>query len=98
MPSPTFSVCVSLGNGNTIRLHSKALIAVAAEVDGKGIGRIRLNRIPDALAKSPFGFVRESVVAGSEVHTDGWLGCEPLKANGYRHEATYFSASTAWFR
>lgn len=79
-------------------MHSKALIAVSAEVDGRGIGRIRLGRIPDALPRSPFGFVRESVVAGSVVHTDGWLGCEPLKANGYRHEATFFPASTAWSR
>ena len=40
---------------------SKALVAVAAQVDGKGIGRIRLRRIPDASAKSLETFVKEAV-------------------------------------
>lgn len=52
----------------------KALVVVAAEEDGAGIGRIRLRQIVDASAESLIPFVRESVVAGSTVHTDGWLG------------------------
>ena len=37
---------------------SKALVAVAAEVDGKGIGRIRLRRVPDASSLSLLSCVK----------------------------------------
>lgn len=69
--------------------ESKALIVVAAEEDGKGIGRIRMQRIPDASARSLVCFVEESVEPGSVVHTDGWLGYEPLQARGYIHQVTF---------
>jgi transposase-like protein len=69
--------------------ENKALIVVAAEEDGKGIGRIRMRRIPDASARSLVGFVEESVEPGSVVHTDGWLGYEPLQARGYLHQVTF---------
>jgi len=36
---------------------NKALLAVAAEEDGKGIGRIRIQRIPDASGDSLIPFV-----------------------------------------
>ena len=68
---------------------SKALIAVAAEEDGKGIGRIRMRRIADASAHSLISFVQESVEPGSVVHTDGWLGYEPLQGSGYIHRLTF---------
>lgn len=61
----------------------------AAEEDGKGIGRIRMRQIPDASAESLAPFVRQSVVRGSTVHIDGWLGYSPLESNGFRHEVTY---------
>src|SRR5450755_4267609 len=69
--------------------ESKALIVVAAEEDGKGIGRIRMRRIPDASAHSLISFVQESVEPGSVVHTDGWLGYEPLQGSGYVHRLTF---------
>jgi len=69
--------------------ESKALIVVAVEEDGKGIGRIRMRRIPDASARSLVCFVEESVEPGSVVHTDGWLGYEPLQARGYIHQVTF---------
>lgn len=69
--------------------ESKALIVVVAEEDGKGIGRIRMRRIADASARSLVGFVEESVEPGSVVHTDGWLGYEPLQARGYIHRVTF---------
>jgi transposase-like protein len=69
--------------------ESKVLIVVAAEEDGKGIGRIRMRRIPDASARSLVCFVEESVEPGSVVHTDGWLGYEPLQARGYMHQVTF---------
>ncbi len=53
--------------------ESKAPIAVAAEKDGLGIGRIRMRRILDASADCLMPFVEDSVEPGSVVHTDGWL-------------------------
>ena len=67
----------------------KALIVVAAQEDGPGIGRIRMRQIVDASAASLVPFVRESVGSGSIVHTDGWLGYLPLGSNGYEHEVTF---------
>jgi transposase-like protein len=64
--------------------EEKALIAVAAEEDGKGIGRIRLRRIADASRVSLHGFIAESIEPGSTVRTDGlnsYLGLA-----GYVHD------------
>lgn len=67
----------------------KTLVVVAVQEVGKGIGRIRMRRILDASAGSLVPFVRDSVVPGSIVHTDGWLGYSPLESNSFRHEVTY---------
>ena len=67
----------------------KAVIIVAAQEDGPGIGRIRMRRIIDASAESLVPFVQDSVELGSVVHTDGWLGYEPLGSKGYDHEVTF---------
>jgi transposase-like protein len=62
---------------------------VAAEEDRKAIGRIRMRRIADASAHSLVAFVPESVEPGSVVHTDGWLGYEPLQGSSYIHRITF---------
>jgi transposase-like protein/ribosomal protein L37AE/L43A len=67
----------------------KALIVVAAQEDGRGTGRIRMRRVPDASAESLVPFVEESVELGSVVHTDAWLGYAPLESKGYRHKITF---------
>ena len=67
----------------------KALIAVAAEERGAGLGRIRMQRVRNASAASLMSFMGESVESGSLVRTDGWLGYEPLKKNGYRHSIVF---------
>jgi transposase-like protein len=79
--------------GGRRHLGNKALVAVAAQVDGKGIGRIRLRRIPDASSRSLIPFVKEAVEPGSTVITDGWEGYEGLKAAGYKHKPRVISAS-----
>jgi transposase-like protein/ribosomal protein L37AE/L43A len=66
----------------------KALIAVAAEEAGRGIGRIRLRRIRDASATSLCPFVQDTVEPGSQVRTDGWVGYDGLAAMGYRHKVS----------
>jgi len=66
----------------------KALIVVAAQEDGPGIGGIRMRQIVDASAASLVPFVQESVEPGSVIHTDGWLGYLPVESESYQHEVT----------
>jgi ribosomal protein L40E len=54
----------------------KSLVAIAAQEDGRGIGRIRMARIPDASAASLQPFIRGAIEPGSVVHTDGWEGSQ----------------------
>lgn len=65
---------------------NKALVAIAAQVDGKRIGRIRLRRIPDASSRSLMAFVKGTIEPGSTVTTDGWEGYESLKEHHYNHK------------
>jgi ISXO2-like transposase domain len=51
---------------------SKAIVAAAVELRGKGSGRLRLAVIPEFSADSLCGFVTTAVGAGAVVHTDGW--------------------------
>jgi transposase-like protein len=74
-------------------VESKVIIAIAAEEDGKGIGRIRLRRIADVSAESLLPFVREAVVPGTLVHTDGWKGYAGVKEAGFKHRVSIISAS-----
>jgi len=67
---------------------TKTLIVIAAQEDGKGIGRIRMARVADGSAEQLLGFIKETVAAGSHVHTDGWKPYQGLTALGYEHEIT----------
>jgi transposase-like protein len=69
----------------------KALIAVAVEEKGAGMGRLRMRRVRDASAASLIPFVEESVEPGSLLHSDGWMGYEPLEKKGYRHRIVFLS-------
>jgi len=64
--------------------EDKALIIVAAEEDGEGIGRIRLRRILDLTKASVHGFIAEAVESGSTVRTDGLNVYRGL--DGYIHD------------
>ena len=64
----------------------KATVVIAAEEDGKGIGRIRMRRIQAASADLLGGFIADSVEPTSVIHTDGWNGYAALPSKGYRHE------------
>jgi transposase-like protein len=66
----------------------KALIVIAAEADGLGIGRIRMRAIQDASAGSLHTFVQDCIAPGSTLHTDGWQGYVGLEQKGYRREVT----------
>ncbi len=71
--------------------EKKALIAVAAEEVGEGIGRIRMRRIPDASADSLQAFIEDAVEPGSLLHTDGFLSYDRLEKHGYRHRITFLT-------
>lgn len=66
----------------------KALIVVAAQEDGRGIGRIRMRQIPDASAASLGAFLRDVIQPGTVIHTDGWRGYSDITAHGFVHEVT----------
>jgi transposase-like protein len=63
--------------------HTKALILVAAEQDGRGVGRIRMRRLPDLTKASLHGFINRAVAPGSTVITDGLNAYRGLA--GYAH-------------
>ena len=66
----------------------KALIVIAAQADGKGIGRIRMRVIQHPSAASLHPFVEDRIEPGSTVHTDEWQGYAGLNKKGYDHEVT----------
>jgi transposase-like protein len=63
----------------------KSLVVIAAQLQGKALGRIRLVRVPNASAASLERAVRQTVEPGSRVRTDGWAGYNGLLALGYDH-------------
>lgn len=84
---------VEPGKGRRHLGETKALVAVAAEVRGRAIGRIRLQRIPDASGESLVGFVQEAVEPGAVVITDGWTAYPGLARAGYVHRPRKISGS-----
>jgi len=65
---------------------SKTLVVMAAQVDGRRIGRIRLRRVADASSTSLLAFIHDAIEPGSVVITDGWAGYAGVSASGYHHE------------
>lgn len=80
----TFVGGVEEGGGRR-HVGKKALVVVAAEIRGRATGRIRLGCVPDSSAASILPFVRQSVVPGSVVVTDGLQPYRVLPAAGYVH-------------
>ena len=73
--------------GHIGRQHgNKAMIVVAAQEDGRGIGRIRMKVINRASQYNLHGFIGESVEPGSTVITDGLKVYRNMEKLGYIHE------------
>ena len=72
--------------GGRRHLGKKALVVIAAEVRGRAIGRIRMQRVTDASAESLLPFVQQAVQPGTLVITDGFQGYRGLGRLGYRHD------------
>ncbi len=68
--------------------ESKAVVIIAAQADGPGIGRIRMRMVEDASAHSLHPFVEDCIEPGSTLHTDGWQGYAGLENKGYQREIT----------
>jgi transposase-like protein len=66
--------------------EGKALVVIAAQREGRGIGRIRLVQVPDASGHSLTGAIQATIEPGSLVRTDGWDGYNDLGTAGYRHK------------
>jgi transposase-like protein len=76
---------VTQGQGRR-NMEGKALVVIAAQKDGKKIGRIRLAQINDASAQCLEFFIQKAVEPGTVIHTDGWRGYNGLKDLGYEHQ------------
>ena len=74
--------------------EAKALVVIAAQEDGAGIGRIRMRRIPDASAPNLEPFITENIEPGSRIHTDGWSGYAGVAGKGFHHKITVLSGKT----
>ena len=74
-------------------LESNALVAIAAQIDGKGIGRIRLRQIPTASPNQLIAFVKHVSEPSSIIITDGWKAYAGLKHEGFKHRPRLISAS-----
>jgi transposase-like protein len=64
----------------------KTLVVIAAETDGKRLGRIRLQRISDASGESLEEAVQHAAEPRSVIRTDGWRGYSQLTVLGYVHK------------
>ena len=64
--------------------RDKALVLVAAQEDGRGVGRIRLRRVESLNRATVRDFVAQAVEPGSVIRTDGLNVYEGL--TGYGHE------------
>jgi transposase-like protein len=73
------------------QLENKVLVAIATEEDGRGIGRIRMARIPNATTDVLQRFTQEVIEPGSIVHTDGLASYRGLETLGYQHEVSVLS-------
>jgi hypothetical protein len=65
--------------------NRKTIVAIAAEVRGRGPGRIRMAKIPDVSAPSLRRFVGDNVQRGAELRTDAWSGYNGIEVMGYKH-------------
>jgi transposase-like protein len=69
-------------------VYQKAVVIVAAEEDGRGIGRIRLASVTAPTKSTLHRFAQASIEPGSVIHTDGFSSWRGLGALGYKHERT----------
>lgn len=72
------------GGATGRRTYTKTLVAVAAEQDPRGIGRIRMTTIAGFDRATLHGFISENIQPGSTVCTDGLNAYRNMV--GYKHQ------------
>ncbi len=75
------------------KTNKKSIVAIAAEIRGRGTGRIRMARVEDASAESLIPFVQTAVCPGATIRTDGWRAYNGLTGVGFEHQPKNISAS-----
>jgi transposase-like protein len=79
----------AVDEGASGRQHGdKSLVVIAAQENGRGIGRVRLSVISEASAKNLLGFIEGNIEPASTVHTDGWGGYAQVGKHGYKHKVS----------
>ena len=82
------------GVGTKVRgrgAEKKSIVVIAAEIRGRGTGRIRMSIVPDVSATSLHKFVSNNMKKGAKVKTDGWRGYNGLETLGVKHIVTNIS-------
>ena len=84
--------CGRPGGGVTGRkTNKKSIVAIAAEIRGRGTGVS--DRVEDASAESLIPFVQTAVCPGATIRTDGWRAYNGLTGVGFEHQPKNISAS-----
>ena len=76
----------------------KSIVFIAAERDGRGIGRIRLKCISDVTSLTLKSTIQELISGNSKIITDAWPSYTGTEQLGYTHEVTHSDDSYAWGR
>jgi transposase-like protein len=76
----------------------KTVVAGAVEsrrgqARGRRLGRLRLQAVRDASARSLVSFLGQNVLSPADVATDGWSGYRGLEAAGYAHQPIHLARS-----
>ena len=66
--------------------ENKVLVVIAAELDGKKLGRCRMGIVADASSASLHTFIENNIEKGSRLITDGWTGYNGIEKQGYKRE------------
>ena len=78
-----------IGGNNSPRGLSKkrSMVIIAAEVEGNGIGRIRMWQVETRTSNLIESFILKNIKPGSTLVTDGYAGYRELAFQGYIHKA-----------
>lgn len=68
--------------------NNKQLVGVAAEIRGKGIGRIRMQKLAGRTSEDLGEFVKKNISVGSAIVTDGLKSYCCVESMGYQHKPT----------
>lgn len=80
--------------GKRGRGTDKSIVAIAVEtIEGKGFGRTRMRKIPDASGKSLVPFICDCVSKNSTIITDAWSGYNKVGDYGYNRLINNMSTS-----